>query len=475
MRRFSGVASTIFACTGLAACGKTVAYTDAGSTDAPDHDAMTVTGSVTVTTNARCCDRPPGTPVSGVEVFVNQPDGSLGDSGQTDGTGSVTLDDVREGAGVTAIYQTADGYDLVTVVGVAPGDDLVFGEDFRPDQTGVAGSMTVSWPALPAVNYYYVYHPCGGTYANNTQTSVVLNQYVYCQTPTADLQVIAYDTSYNLSHAVVLRDVPYTNGQTASVGAWTPATQFTVSASNIPSVIDEVQLGAGSVVDDIVSLNHSTYQTPAGGGASAIVPVATGTDRVAAWSRISHPGDLGSQLSFQSLPATATSATFPLVELPWLGDAIVSASGRIATWVQVGDQPYDGAVVSARWERSVGEGGEGGSWMSYEWTVLLPPGVTTWSWADPPAALADIMPVATDSFYGDDILLVDLAGVDDYAALRSTPEWHFACPDCAVTNGEIDAATFSYGDGGEGFAETDVQRRPPWLRGPATAPAPGPR
>jgi hypothetical protein len=479
MRRFSGIAAGLFFCVGAGACGKTIAYTDASNGDDDAVDAMTTPpGQVTVTTKSRCCSEPMGTLKSGIQVLAIQPHGEAGDSGATDASGVVTLEDVQAGATITAIYPTDDGYDLVTVVGVQPGDDLVFGERYQPVVAGTDGLMNVSWPQVVGSPRYDISHPCTTNYFyGETTTSGQLNQYAYCQTPTGNIRFIAYDPSYYIAQTGSLRGVAYTNGASVSLPSWSPPFNFSASISGVPTAVDQVQLNAYSYLPGTQSLGGNTYLAPDAGNASGSFLMYAGGDSILASARMTRPGDLGPQDSYQTLPATATSATFTAPQMPWVGGTLISASGASGTWVQVGDEPYDGAVAYASWSRFVPDGAEGGTYTYYSWQVTLPPGVTGWSWTDAPAALADYLPTIGDSL-NSDIELVDLSTTDGFDTLRATPEWIYACPQCSIQEGDLDGTAnvaYAGNDGGEGLALTSPKLRAPWRVAAPTATTPAQR
>jgi hypothetical protein len=467
MRRFSGIAAGLFLCVG--ACGKTQTFIDAGGDDDVTVDAIT-TGSVTVTTHSRCCTVPSGTLVAGIEVVVVQADGSAGDSGQTDANGTIVLEDVQTGAAITAIYPNEGSFELVTIVGVTAGDSLVFGDNYTQSiaVAGVDGQMTATWPQVAGTARYDVVHPCGTSYNyGETTLTGILYQYYYCQSPTGTLRFIAYDQSYNIGQTGLLEGAPYTNGLTATLPAWTAPTAFQATLTGAPAFVEQVQLQTRSVVDGTYPLTAYNYVAPTGGVATLTLTTPSDGDRIAGVARLTRAGDLGSQEVYTTFAGNAASGAFTAPDMPWVGDTIVSASGSLATWVQVGDTGYDAAVAFVSWQRFIPDGGEGGSYINYDWTIVLPPGVTEWSWSERPAALADYLPEIGDSL-NSDVELVDLSTVDGYDALRATPEWQYTCPFCESDLGALTGTAnvaYSY-DGGEGFAAPAPASasRAPWRR-----------
>jgi hypothetical protein len=450
MRRCSGVAAIIFAT--AAGCGGGKTFVDAGRGDANTIDGgvtidATPVGDVTVTTYSRCCTDPAGTPVADIQVVSIQPDGSAGPSGTTDASGKVTLSGVLQGASITAIYPTGDGYHLVTTLGVRPGDDLVYGEQYIADLSpGTGGSLTLDLPAYAGAAHYYVFTPCGSFTFTAAGTLTVPEN---CTIATGDLILFAYDASYNTIATGVLKDVPFTDGASVTLAAWTPATAaFAATLTGLPADVNNVAIYAAAVYGDR-DFYSSTYPTPDAGSASAMMSVPADSDRLASWAEVHRMAQVGRHEVYQGLAGDATSISLADPQLPWLGQLLVNSAAQIGTWVQIGDQPYDAAVGFVSWSRfdAVND-----VTTSYDWTIEVPPGLTMWTWASPPAALADYLPATSDNISGD-LQLVDLSGVDDYDAARAAPEWQWTCPLCATQSGEltgVSSAAFRW-DGAEGF------------------------
>jgi hypothetical protein len=473
MRRLPKLAAALVPCL-TAACSNDSTFVDAGDpADSATVDAEVPTGDVTVTTHSRCCTEPSGTLVAGIPVFTVEPGGGFGPSGETDAEGRVTLSDVKAGSVVTAIYEVSiDEYDLVSVAGVQPGDDLVFGERYLDSYAGTDGTMTVNWPAFEGATYYYVYHPCSNHYVGNVLTYPI-PLYYYCQRPTADIQIHAYGDAGFIGVGTI-HDTAYTNGEVADLASWGAPLSFSVDVSGVPAEVDQVRIYADPVLGMYVGGSWiSDYVIPEGGSASASGVMPSGGDRIYVNSSLRQSGDLGRQDMYVTTAGDATSATVAHDEIPWLGDRIFSATAGYATWVQVGDDPYDATVLWVEFERCPpGGGGDdalGGSCVSFDWTLMLPPGTpNTLVFPAPPADLAEYAPQAGDDIWGD-VMLVDLSSASGYDAIRGEPEWLFSCPDCGAYEGYLSGtATVSYtGDGGEGIGNDSLsatQRRAPWRR-----------
>ncbi|MCA9679067.1 MAG: hypothetical protein KC464_28810, partial [Myxococcales bacterium] len=473
MRRFSGVAAGIFLC--LAGCGHDDTYTDAApGADSARVDATTApdavpTGALTVTTHSRCCDDPPGTLVAGIPVFVLGPDGALAAQGTTDATGTVTFQDVVAGSAVTAIYpDNGNSTQLVTVLAVKPDDHLVFGDGYTAGRPGSAGTgnMTITFPAAATATSFQISTECDGTYGYAAgTTSVSLSERAFCDTGVASLALRAYDST-GLFQTALARDVTFASGGSYDVPAWTPTTSLALSRTGVPAAVTEVDFTARAVVANLYTPTNYDYQLPTGGTAMVTIPVSALGDRLYTSSTMYRDGGLGPQESYRGQAVGAATSTWS-GELPWVGQMLFNAGAQIATWIQTGDHAYDGAVGFTSWEHYTPGGDAGaGTYTYFDWTILIPPGVTTWTWSAPPAELAPYLPQVADYLYTPAVMLVDLLDTDGYDGLRQTPQWQYDCPGCAIERGELTDASVAFSaDGGEGLLLAPPAHRPPWYRG----------
>src|SRR4029077_8100117 len=93
-----------------------------------------------------------GAPAVGANVVFLDPDGMLVKRVATDTSGKANAD-VLPGASVTSIALiNTTQYQLQTVLGVKPGDDLVLGSKTADSST--AGTFTVTYPALSGATSY---------------------------------------------------------------------------------------------------------------------------------------------------------------------------------------------------------------------------------------------------------------------------------------------------------------------------------
>jgi hypothetical protein len=281
------------------------------------------------------------------------------------------------------------------------------------------------------------------------ETSGVLD--VACDAPTSTIVVIAYDGSSNIIATGLVRDVPFTGGQTATVTTWTPSAidNFTASITGLAAPVTSLYLGAMQEIGGVISLQQSRYVTPTAGAASATFEVPPGGDRIYGYAQLYRDGQVGRQETYTKLAADASAATFTAPQLPWLGQVVFNSTAQVAQWIPIGTGGYDGAVADVNWGRYNPTTETN---VQYHWTVAVPPHVSQWTWADPPAALAGYLPTETDNINGT-IQLVDLSSAADYDQLRAAPEWQWECPGCATRAGELPSGSSIAlpFDGGEGF------------------------
>jgi hypothetical protein len=439
----------------LAACGGVENRLPDGEPgdDAPP-DAPPV-GAVTVTTYNRCCDDPGGL-TAGVDVFVIEPDGSLGDRKTTSGTGMVTLEGVPAGSSVTALYpQVGSSIDRVTVVAVEPGDNLVFGETVR-DEIGVNGVMSVTVPEYPGAYYYALNSPCGGgsMYAPTTTGNLYFYADSGCDPDDIDIQVTVVSPSYFPMASAYLDNISFADGGNVAVSSWVTSPTLQLRATDVPSEVDYVELYVESAFSNgstyYGGYRNGVYGSPTDGMfASSLTWVSGGPGSIGSLSMY-RPGDVGEQEFYGRFTGTASYTASP-TPLPWLGEAYVSAVGREVAFAKLGDEPYDAAVLQSYWYDNDPVFGKGGT--NHSWVVIIPPGVTEFTWANAPAAIAGFLPTTFDNLSGN-LMLVDFPNADGYDGLRALDETAITCPECALRTGVVESGLIgvAYGRGGKGFA-----------------------
>src|SRR5262249_12043424 len=122
-------------------------------------------------------------------------------TGTTDANGSATIK-VYPGGSVTAVYKhaaTVDmGTDLITWVGVKPGDTLTFGNrnpstvnQPNPD----LGAVNYSWPALANATSYDVFSSCAFNGASAPATTLTVHEFSNCHHDPMDVLFLAFGST----------------------------------------------------------------------------------------------------------------------------------------------------------------------------------------------------------------------------------------------------------------------------------------
>lgn len=414
--------------------------------DAAAIDAAPI-GNVTVTAHVRCCDVAPTTPQAGVLVVVVQADGTAGETGTTDALGKVTLANVRAGATVTAVYPDDgdQGRHVTMMAGVKPGDDLTFGQDYyEPTASGADGQIDASWTAVTDAAYYYVFAPCEVRYVSAPSTSAALAVYTSCQTPTAPVAFVAYDGAGNVLASAYLPAATYTPGSALVAPAWTAqaaGANFQVSISGLAPAVNDVRFTSVASYGSLRTYPAVAYPALKAGAGMASLSIPETALSIDTSAQLHRSGTQGRQFMFKR---GASPIAFTTPALPWINGIAVSPGDGRAIWLQSAGT-YDAAVLSFSWSRT-----ENKATRYYDWTVILPPGVTELDLGTPPAALAPYLPTADDDL-GSDLHLVDLSSVSDYDAIRALPEWRLVDVEGSVRHGDEPTAAVSTYDGGEGF------------------------
>lgn len=445
MRRFTTLVSGLFAC--VTGCGDDGVHHLADAPVAPDAgiDAI-ATGTANVTAKIRCCAAPAGGPQEGVRVVVVHRDHTVGATAVTDASGKASVA-VQTGDAVTAVYPedtVSNTTKIATFVGVKPGDNLTFGDafDYAAPMLGTPGQLNVSWPAMAGAGYYYVFTPCGQFYGDGASLGATVNLYDYCQTPTAPMVFVAYDSAGVILASSYLPDAPFAPGTLPAI-TWTPITapNYALSVSGLDAAISQLSFTAMVQYPSQLLVGAQANPLITAGSATANLTAPASGLRNYETMDLRRSGTQGRQHYAKSNAATA-AFTAPL---PWINGIAVSPGDGQAVWLQTAGA-YDAATLHFNWNRY-----DGKVTHFSEWSVILPPGLTALDLGTPPAELAPYLPTAVDNL-GTSLVLVDLAAAANYDAIRALPEWRVMTPDTAIHAGEEAAMGMSVFDGGEGFA-----------------------
>jgi hypothetical protein len=443
MRRFASIASGLFAC--VTGCGDDGVHhlADAPPPDDTGIDAP-ASGTANITTNVRCCTVVAGTPQAGVRIVVVRRDHSVGAMAMTDAQGKASVA-VQTGDSVTAIYpeDADDSTDLTTILGVKPGDNLTFGEaNYVVGAAGTTGQINLSWPPVANAYYHYIYTPCGYYYAGGSDVSTTIDVYPYCQTPTAPIVFVAYNSNGAIIASSYLPAAPFTPGTLPPI-TWTAlaAPNYALSVSGLDAAVDRVYFRASGAYPGQLEVTTGETSDITAGGATSNLTVPASAARTYGSMELERNGTNGRQRYFQA-QATAVAFTSPM---PWLNGAAYSPGDGQAVWLQTAGT-YDAATIRFDWYRDDSKQSH-----YFNWNLIIPPGTTALDLGKPPVELAPYLPTSTDNVDAE-LVLIDLASAASYDDLRSVPESTVMDPEGAIRSGTITGVGMSGYDGGEGFS-----------------------
>jgi len=417
-----------------AACGKVQTFADANpdEIDATSVDASLV-GEITVETYTRCCVNP-GQLVSGIDIVAIDPDGTVHTALTVDGTATL---EIYSGASVTAIYRPLTGGILSTVLGVEPGDHLIFGEQFL-EGGAVAGTMTANYPALGGAASYNVFHRCGNEFASSTQLSVVLDRNASCDEPTQDLLYLAFETGNVLSRWGFQEDVAFVAGGSTTLATWLAPNSFTMTFNNVPDGLNIAAQIQGVLNGRPSYFVFESDGTPVGGSYSFTRAWAPAGDQFTGGARFDSPD--GMQFAGEALPINTTQWVLDdPITLPFLRATAFDQPSRTATVTLVGQGASDGLLVDLRYDRPSEK-------ATYTWTVFGPPaedGEVAVVFPDLPAAFDGFEPQATDTFNPQGMLW-DYSQASGFDAARGVPEWERGdlAGNILIRGGRVSIASF---------------------------------
>lgn len=446
MRELTGLALLAAAAMG---CGEVVGPPVGGDDDPVDVDAQPIdaepidadlTGTLTVTTRNHVRGGTADALIEGVQLVALRPDDSVSGTATTSAAGTAELD-VWPGGSVTAIYpHTVDqGADLVTYVGVEPGDHLQLGRRVPPESNGTQiGSMTVSFSAPAGPTHFYVFAPCG-TWSSST-SPITFYAYDGCHRSSMDLLVLGYNSgTSNYTHYTYANNVTWTTGGNVAFGGLSTMTNATLSANGLPPEATYVDMYLYQVVDGD-RLGFNTY----GGGAltgnafTAARPWAFGGDRLVGRTYIGRSGNYHSIQVHDSIPSIGQpqyTVANPMLP-PWNGGWIASSEARRVEWIAVGGSAHDATVIRLRWSRANSIAHGGPTQSEFQWYIVLPPGMMSFELPALPSNLESYLP-RPEEYIDPAVAHLEYPAIPDYDALRDMPEKDVVCGECAVNEGVI--------------------------------------
>jgi hypothetical protein len=385
---------------------------DAGEPDAsPDATAI---GAVGVTTLVRCCGGAPGQGQPDVEVMSHDADGALRDRAQSDAAGTATVE-VEDGGSVSVIYREGQRpvRTIVTIAGVAPGDQLTFGDTFRPPFANVEiGQMTVSWPEVAGAASYAVYSVCGPTILGDVVTTPLV-QFDHCVTASTDVLVVARDGGGALVGYAFAADVAWQAGGAISFDAVAAPATLALAVTGLPPEVSDYRVNAFPIVDTALGPGGALGGAPANGSVTATTPWPVTQHGTRARTTIRRAGAPGEQSIVERLAPDADLVVDDPALLPWIERGEVSLADRLVTWTEVGGGAADASVALVYWEDELVAG---------EWKIVGPPGAGAARIPRLPDDLAALGPGPGDPVDGV-VVVFESDAWADYREVRQSPEW----------------------------------------------------
>jgi hypothetical protein len=449
--RISFLASLLVAGAG---CGS---VKDSGAVDASNGEAgidADESGNVTVSTKAFVQGQTVGAAVADVDLVSTLPNGTILATAKTDAAGAGTIKVVPGGA-VTAVYKRLApslASELVTIVGVKPGETL----DFGNRQIGVAstaiGAQSYSWPTAPngAVQTYRAMSACNSNTVAAPTTSTSFSEFSDCNKSTMDVVYAAYQNVANgLLHCGTRQNVTFVNGANVALGGWQNAGTFIANITGLPASLGLPNASVSTALRTIVD-GQSIIFMPNAGSASGVASGGAFTgnmqwcnagERTQAQLTLSRPG-VNAIRVVDSLPSNATSWTVaaPMVP-PWVEfDFFASASQGVARWgfVTEGTNTMDVVYAQLGYEVRINN-------MQFftNWHFILPPNSDSLTVPKLPAALAETAPTTDFGLFLQRVIAIEVPTISSYDMIRSMGTANVLCPDCAVRAGDIQRAIIS--------------------------------
>lgn len=395
----------------LAACGEVSSSPDAGGGPAPDAGepaALTVTvGHVFGEALA----------VDGLTVLVVAPDGGVIETA-TDGDGTARAEGVVAGSTLLVFLRAApagapEGRLTLAVVGVEPGDALVFA-DPTPPRTSL-GTMMVDFPDRTDAATYRVENGCTTAFPGESVTELEFED-VCAAGGAARVLVRAADDGGGLLGWIGGGGRFADGGDLLIEGTWSDPEDLVVDLVNVPA---EPGNAGARMIPIVADRDYDgTFRPPVAlAGEDVQLELASPADfvdsRAVAVDLTAADAAFGAQALLFRLPAAQDAVEVSLVDqlLPWYGAGQAALGARALRWARsaAGRDP-DAQLVSAVWTEE-GEASESGLF------VLAPPEVSEVELPALPDGYADYAPIAPSEI---DVAVIgaDSSRFDSYRQAR---------------------------------------------------------
>ncbi|HEY0476892.1 MAG TPA: carboxypeptidase-like regulatory domain-containing protein [Kofleriaceae bacterium] len=361
-----------------------------------------------------------GAPAVGANVVFLDPDGSLVKRVATDTAGKANAD-VLPGGSVTSIALVSTQYQLQTVLGVKPGDDIVLGN--KNGDGSVAGDFTITYPLFGGATSYSVVSPCGtipfpapATGGPPAPAKISISN--SCKRDPMELVVVAQGANGPLS-SIAKAGVPFVpGGSTTITGSYQGLRSVTVSYTNINPIITNLDMNR--LIPD--GFGFDSNQTMASPGTSLTMTV-TGPQAAGGQIFTQASGAAGQfQTVRQAIPGTAATYGLDVAAtlLPWINSPTYDPATRklvvpLDTTGTSSAKP-DIFAIGARYGRVDANNVS----TTFTWTLFGPEAADIVLPALP-ADLAAIGPGATDTVTIFAAAMFEADSVSGYDAIRNDP------------------------------------------------------
>lgn len=363
-----------------------------------------------------------GGPVQGLEVVFQRPDGSVIASAQTDAAGkaSATID---AGAIVTVGRYYAlpsPRWELTSVVGVNPGDDLVIA---RAPFGSSAGKADVTFPGpVTSATEYRVDVACNSAVAFAVGSPVSVPFYSTCGSSVTALTLAKGTGGTPLAWSTAV-DLPVT-GTVPSQSAAGTSSAWRSDFGTLALTLTNPPTGASTATATLTPRRNgfrfpgsSTLGTATLAASTALdVPYAQAFGTSARLEvRVVYPSvaDESRRIENESTYASRTLDLATAIPPRVSGATVVEAAGvRTGSWALAGaDAALDATTLSASWTDGAGR---------HDWNVVLPPTATSFRFPAMPAALTAFPPAAGTALSWFEVTVNDVSTSAGYDAFRKS-------------------------------------------------------
>jgi hypothetical protein len=383
--------------------------------DAPQEAAPSNTATVLVTKA--------GAPDPGVTVVFEDAAGNLVGSAVTGADGKAS-NVVVAGSQITVLFGAAGSRQLITYLGVKPGDVLnVVERAPRSVTITTPASTSGGSPTVLAGNF----NCSTNAVSTGPGTPVLIDLQPECITGTT-FPVLGTLFSSGRYFSFKKDITPAASGGTTVSGlsSWALGTPFTLDVTNAPTVPGT---NANAYLGQIANLQSASFGsegalTLAGGAGTATFSVATGyADAYQGDVEfVDYPSGLGyiRVLSFSKrIAAPASAQTLDLAPgvLPQLtGITRTGTTRAVVAWTAAASlATTDSGVVSVTWSQPI----DGGSAENVEWTFIVPPDTLTLTLPQLPGQFSAFAPDASSAFAPPSIGFFESDLVPSYDVVRA--------------------------------------------------------